>query len=325
MICRRRSAVLCRDSARSQNKRIRGCACVFVCPLMLMCFGVKTLEPRSTSAVAACCARITMEPSARASASKSTKSSCAQVKRRHDDSDSRRRCLFSCVCATSGALVPQPVFASTSFQTRCDDACMSDIFGKYKAPDIGAEFAEDDSRPRDNVAALYGTITPTGVRTILNLLDIDSSDVFTDLGSGIGNVVLQVGANTPVRKARGIEFLRGRHAEALRHLADFKRNYTFDSQARIEFVNGDMTKDDYSDSTIVFADSVAFYPTLMKDLQRRCESNARLKYLITYRPLEATSMKFLGAIPDVKMDFLRYGVKFNVYSNIPGAKLREAV
>ncbi|UMM44564.1 hypothetical protein L5515_019696 [Caenorhabditis briggsae] len=53
--------------------------------------------------------------------------------------------------------------------------------------------------------ATYGEIQYPLLAHILSVLKMSSSDVFLDMGSGIGQVVLYVAATTDVRKAYGIE------------------------------------------------------------------------------------------------------------------------
>lgn len=225
-----------------------------------------------------------------------------------------RRPLFLTAAASSAA----PAWAA---QEICDDACLSELFGNFKDAK-NSPLDENDSRPKDAVSDLYGTITPAGVRAVMGRLDIRGSDVFTDLGSGIGNIVLQWYSSSPVRKARGIEFVKSRHAKGLQAVRDFEAKFGRDSRRELLLVNGDMTAEDYSDSTIIFANSVAFYPNLVQSMQRNCEANPRLRYLVTFRPLENTTLRFLGEIRGVQADFLKKGLAFKVYSNAPGVELR---
>ena len=71
----------------------------------------------------------------------------------------------------------------------------------------------------DHVYDTYGTIEPMGVRKVLDVVNIGPSDVFYDLGSGIGNVVVQVFKETNARKCVGIEIDANRHADALKYSA----------------------------------------------------------------------------------------------------------
>jgi len=60
-------------------------------------------------------------------------------------------------------------------------------------------------RQKRHIYPTYGTILPAGIDRLIADLQLTPSDVFYDLGSGIGNVCTQVFAQTPVRKCVGIE------------------------------------------------------------------------------------------------------------------------
>lgn len=146
-----------------------------------------------------------------------------------------------------------PVKLDSAF---CDDSCLEEIFGAFEDPEDGAT-GQLQQGPSETVADTYGTITALGVRTICAYLDIKPSDVFTDIGSGIGNVVLQICCSTPVKKARGIEYVKSRHLRAVRNLQSFQTKYSTEPGRELSLVNGDAFQLDFSDSTIVFASSTA--------------------------------------------------------------------
>jgi len=214
--------------------------------------------------------------------------------------------------------------------------CKSRTGRKVKAADSNPEFRNDDffldmfgdvaAGEVEDLEHTYGAITPKGVRALIERLDIDSSDVFTDLGSGVGNVVLQFYCQTPVKRARGIELLHGRHLEAVKHIEDFKSKYGTASDREMLLVNGDLRKVDYSDSTIVFTSSTLFGWGLLDDLRDKCESIPRLKYLITQEPVGKTQLRLLGGINEVSTSWTSgsSGSVYRVYTNRPDIELRTA-
>ena len=52
---------------------------------------------------------------------------------------------------------------------------------------------------------VYGEISHDLVRRITKYVKLTKDDVFIDLGSGVGHVVLQIAASTSCKKAYGIE------------------------------------------------------------------------------------------------------------------------
>lgn len=202
----------------------------------------------------------------------------------------------------------------------CDDACLVKVLGgDFEASDRGTEKEIFMSLKADSVAYTYGTIAPPGVRTVLDHIKFDSSDVFTDVGSGVGNVVLQIYANTPIRRVRGIEYIKARHDDAVRHVGEFKKLYKIESKELL-LVNGDACKEDYSDSTIVFASSTTFPPELMDCFRKTNEANPRLRYLITQKPLGPTKLRYLGDLTTVDTSWSD-GEPYRIYTNVPDVEL----
>lgn len=88
----------------------------------------------------------------------------------------------------------------------------------YGIPRIEREFIE----LVHSSAETYGELQYTGVRSLIKHSNIGESDVFYDLGSGIGKVVLQIAIDTPCQKINGIELSATRMASANQALERFK-------------------------------------------------------------------------------------------------------
>lgn len=178
----------------------------------------------------------------------------------------------------------------------CNDKCLSDLFGNLQPRNQASERDTFFSLKDDTIAAAYGAIRPPALRALLAKLQIDGTDVFTDVGSGIGNVVLQVYANYPFRKVRGIEYISGRHLEAVQNLEKYKQRVGGTLSREVELIDGDICKEDFSDSTIVFASSQCMDDKVLDCVKTRCEANRNLKYVVTGRPFASTSLRLLEEI-----------------------------
>mmetsp|Transcript_39679 Transcript_39679/g.91706 ORF Transcript_39679/g.91706 Transcript_39679/m.91706 type:complete len:293 (+) Transcript_39679:54-932(+) len=240
----------------------------------------------------------------------------AQTSQRMD-----RRALLS----SAALLLPAPDAAFAEAAETCDDSCLTKIFGTFANPNSQEERDIFFSFSEESITYAYGTITPKSVRAVLRKLQYDASDVFTDLGSGIGNVALQVFANTPMRRVRGIEFVKERHRDAERHVEDFKKTYQVSKDKEILLVNGDVCKENWADSTIVFASSTCFDDRAMECLRQQCEANPKLKYLVSSRELPPTKLRSLGVLENLETSWsTESDVPYWVYTNIPGMKLLSA-
>jgi hypothetical protein len=63
-------------------------------------------------------------------------------------------------------------------------------------------------------ASTYGEITSLGVRQMCDRVGISESDVFLDMGSGVGKAVLQIALERGTRRSIGVELSRSRHRNA---------------------------------------------------------------------------------------------------------------
>uniref|UniRef100_A0A7S2VZ20 Histone-lysine N-methyltransferase, H3 lysine-79 specific n=1 Tax=Eucampia antarctica TaxID=49252 RepID=A0A7S2VZ20_9STRA len=84
-------------------------------------------------------------------------------------------------------------------------------------------------------AHVYGEMTVLGLRELMTEISVKENDVFLDLGSGSGELVIQA-AQEFGQIALGIELSKSRHEEALRNLASIPSSQP---QPRVTFVCGD--------------------------------------------------------------------------------------
>jgi hypothetical protein len=102
----------------------------------------------------------------------------------------------------------------------------------------------------------YGEARPNLIREIIQRLKITQKDSFVDLGSGIGNVVMQVSMDTGCR-AVGIEKELGRHQAAVRLLSQC-RELQPDVHGRVEFYQQDLMVDDGDIEKVLLRATVVF-------------------------------------------------------------------
>ena len=178
---------------------------------------------------------------------------------------------------------------------KCNKECLNRIFGNFKAVQK-TEVDLRDINNNQNVNATYGTITPVGVEKLINNLNITSDDTFLDLGSGIGNVVVQFALNSNVNKARGIEYVKSRYNQSLNYISEFKKEFKNELEnTTIDIQNKDINNIDINSSSIIFTCSTCFPNSLMETIKKKCENNPNLKYFITQKKLDGeTSLKYVG-------------------------------
>lgn len=115
---------------------------------------------------------------------------------------------------------------------------------------------------------VYGETSFELIQQILENVKTTADDTFIDLGSGVGQVVLQVAASSDVRFSRGIE-KAAYPAECARRMdKEFRHWMGFFGKPYhpYELIEGDFLSDEYrgivETSTVVFANNFAFGPVL---------------------------------------------------------------
>lgn len=111
----------------------------------------------------------------------------------------------------------------------------------------------------------YGEITVTSLARLLEYLDLGPDDVFYDLGSGIGKVVLQVAMTCDIRRVVGIEMAHSRHSAAVDILTRARAAALLNVRdCRLE--HGNFLDRPLADATVIYTCSTAFSETFMRKL-----------------------------------------------------------
>ena len=114
---------------------------------------------------------------------------------------------------------------------------------------------------------LYGETPPKTVDTLLEKYVRPTDKVLYDLGSGVGNVVIQAALSGKFKKTVGVEVVQERHTMSIEAL---KRGQPFlPPDTEVQFVNGDFLSSDFSDADVIYITATAYSKKLLKDLQSR--------------------------------------------------------
>src|SRR5688572_18446384 len=70
---------------------------------------------------------------------------------------------------------------------------------------ISYQPGEKEENEKKDVFLTYGEVLCPGIDVLIEYANMESHDVFCDLGSGVGKVPMQVFLKTPVKRAFGIE------------------------------------------------------------------------------------------------------------------------
>ena len=83
--------------------------------------------------------------------------------------------------------------------------------------DAALEIAEQSHKANPRVPGIgyfYGELSWSGAYDLVGLADPREGDVFVDLGSGLGKMVLSAAMTRPFKECRGVEILPELHAKA---------------------------------------------------------------------------------------------------------------
>ena len=163
------------------------------------------------------------------------------------------------------------------------------ICKKHNISGFNAPSEDIDKVHREGGNATYGEITPAGLSELIKHLEpITEQDLWVDLGSGVGKVVIQVVLET-LASALGAELAHARIEGAQRVKQELVNQGILKDPSRLTFKEENITKTPLNEATIVFMCSTCFSDELMNAIVNNAKSAPRLRYLISLKPLPAES------------------------------------
>uniref|UniRef100_A0A336LMV9 Histone-lysine N-methyltransferase, H3 lysine-79 specific n=1 Tax=Culicoides sonorensis TaxID=179676 RepID=A0A336LMV9_CULSO len=122
---------------------------------------------------------------------------------------------------------------------------------------------------------VYGETSYDLICQMIDQIEINEDDIFVDLGSGVGQVVLQMTASTPVKICYGIEKadVPSRYAEGMNHHFKIWMRWFGKKYNEYQLIKGDFLTDEHREkinsATIVFVNNFAFGPNVDHQLKER--------------------------------------------------------
>lgn len=124
----------------------------------------------------------------------------------------------------------------------------------------------DEQHVRSSTGSpIYGEITTGALSKLLKDLRLNKNDVFYDLGSGVGKVVMQTALASAVGKAIGVELSETRYENSLLALTRAK-TFVPRISSRCRFINDDILRVDLSQATVIYTCSTAFSQKFMRQM-----------------------------------------------------------
>ena len=157
---------------------------------------------------------------------------------------------------------------------------------------------------------VYGEVTKKGVQTLIEKItkykDIKESDVFIDIGSGCGKLVLQMAVKTNFRNLVGIDVIDIRNTYAKSILEQIS---PIDDK-KIFFINKDVRDFDLSICKVVFTNNLLFSSELNDLIYDRLPEGC---YILSSAPFNKCKFLKDSFNVDVSWSLDRSGVKMYYY------------
>jgi hypothetical protein len=120
----------------------------------------------------------------------------------------------------------------------------------------------------------YGEITKSGTNTLYNYIknniQISDDDIFYDIGSGHGKLILHLALISDFKFLKGVEIDKYRHLYSL----DIKSK--IDGIDNVIFINDDIRKLDISDAKIVFMNDTIFSKELISSIIEKLNTGTHI-------------------------------------------------
>lgn len=138
---------------------------------------------------------------------------------------------------------------------------------------------------KHHIMETSGEILYSGINKLLNITTFTDQDVFVDLGSGVGKIVLQVFLNSPVKKAYGIEIVEESHLRALTAAQKVQTDLIDIDQRELHFICGDFLKTSLEDTTIALINSTCLNQDVICKLGKVLSDTQSIHTVFTLRPM----------------------------------------
>jgi precorrin-6B methylase 2 len=142
---------------------------------------------------------------------------------------------------------------------------------QYRNADGGYVISDSDKKTIKDAGSdpTYGEITPEGVAMLISHLSITDKDVFYDLGSGLGKMVLQMYTTTPVAKAVGVELSQDRFNQSKEALEQLQTKNLINKGRILDFINKNILDVPLADATIIYISSTCFSDDFLKKITEK--------------------------------------------------------
>lgn len=144
---------------------------------------------------------------------------------------------------------------------------------------------------------LYGELLPASVSALVSWLELGERDVFYDLGSGTGKVVVQVAMSAPVARCVGVELSASR-CRIARSALRRARQHELVLARRTVFRQRSFLDESLADATVVYTCSTGFSAPLMREIVDKLAGIGReIRFLSLQEPEAHPALEPIMQLP----------------------------
>ena len=142
---------------------------------------------------------------------------------------------------------------------------------------------------QQRITETYGEILYPSINKLIASITLTKQDVFVDLGSGKGQVVIQLFLNSLVKEAYGLELLPKLHDRALAAAQRFESELPdfFHGSRIINFLCGSFLDIPFTTATVAFINSTCFTQSLVDELGQLIENTPRIHTVLSLHPIRS--------------------------------------
>ena len=135
------------------------------------------------------------------------------------------------------------------------------------------------------VRSTYGEMKFPSVSHMISQLNINKDDVFYDLGSGSGKVVMQVFLEAGVKKSIGVEYFNERHTNAKTALDKMYQLYPElkNTDRQIIYNLGNIKDVNLDDATVIFMCSTCYPSELLTIVLDKIKNSKNIRAVVTHK------------------------------------------
>ena len=141
-------------------------------------------------------------------------------------------------------------------------------------------------RSGSQITETLGEILSPSVNKLFSLMPLTSDDVFVDLGSGLGKIVIQAFLQSDVREAIGIEIVPWMHECATKAASRLQQHMPeLFANRKLTFLSGDFLSTSFNAATVALINATCFGPELLHALGRIIEQTPSIHTVFSMRPI----------------------------------------